>query len=426
MKVLVFSSTAWSEDNSFGNSYSNIFDGMELKFANVYCRPEQPKNKFDMVFFQITEKRLIRNLRDRSIPTGIQVFPSEANAVELNSREQRSFDKARKARWQVLFWGRDLLWKIGRWKSRQLREFLDEFKPDLIFQPIYFSGYLNDIAQYIHEYTGAPMIGYVTDDCYTLRQFRLSPLYWIDRIVKRRKVKKTVKQCDLLYVISEIQKNEYEKIFKIPCKVLTKCADFQKPAPVWTEPKETVKLLYAGNLGVGRWKSLGMVADAVQRLRSEGMSAQLDIYSATPLTNEMKKALCVDGSVCHGAVAYEKIVELQQSADIMLHVEGMSLKNRLEVHQSFSTKLVDFFAMGKCVLAVGPADVASIDHMIRHDAAVTAHTAEEVYQKLKALLENPEDILKYGEKAYACGAKCHEKERIQAMLVEDLSKSVKK
>jgi len=425
MKVLVFSSTAWSEDNSFGNSYSNIFDGMDLKFANVYCRPEQPKNKFDMVFFQITEKNLIRNLRDRSVPTGIRVQPLAANAVELDSREQKNFDRARKARWQILFWARDLLWKVGRWKSVQLQEFLDEFQPDLIFQPIYFSGYLNDIARYIHEYTGAPMIGYVTDDCYTLRQFRFSPLYWIDRIVKRRKVKKTIKQCDLLYVISEIQKREYEKIFKLPCKVLTKCADFRAPAPVWPKPDDTVKLLYAGNLGVGRWRSLSLVSKAVGRLRAEGLPVQLDIYSATPLTKAMEKALCMDGSVCHGPVCYEEIMHLQRQADIMLHVEGMSLKNRLEVHQSFSTKLVDFFAMGKCILAVGPEDVASLDHMIRHDAAVTAQTESEVYEKLKALLKDPDVIREYGEKAYACGAMYHGKEKMQAMLIEDLNKSVK-
>lgn len=425
MRVLVFSSTAWSVDNSFGNSFSNIFDGMDLKFANVYCRPEQPKNDFDMEFFQITEKQLVRNLRNRSIPSGVRVERQGTNAVELSGQEQKGFEKARKARWQILFWARDLLWKVGRWKSPELRQFLEEFQPDLIFQPIYFSGYLNDIAQYIHQQTGAPMIGYVTDDCYTLRQFRLSPLYWIDRIIKRRKVKRTIKQCDLLYVISQIQKKEYEKIFKVPCKVLTKCAEFEQMAPCRPEPKGTVKLLYAGNLGVGRWKSLGMVAKAVERLQAEGLSAQLDIYSATPLTGPMEKALCRQGSTCHGAVSYEQILKLQEEADVMLHVEDLSLKGRLAVHQSFSTKLVDFFSMGKCIFAVGPEDVASLDHLIRHDAAVTAASEQEVYEKLKMLLQQPQTILEYGKKAYDCGAKYHEKTKMQAMLMQDLNKSVK-
>lgn len=425
MKVLVFSSTAWSDNNSFGNSYSNIFQGTDLEFANIYCRPERPENKLDMEFFQITEKLLVKNLIDPNSATGIRVVSSGNNAVGLNELEQQGFTKARKMRWQILFWARDLLWKIGRWNSPQLQEFLEEAQPDILFQPIYFSGYLNDIAQHIKASTQCPMIGYISDDCYTLRQFHLSPLYWIDRIIKRKKVKKTIQKCELLYVISQIQKEEYERIFHIPCKVLTKCADFSEQVPSWPVPQE-VKLLYAGNLGEGRWKSLAIVSQTVERLRKEGFSVQLDIYSGTPLKTSMQNALCKDGCRLHEPVSYSEILKLQEQADIMLHVEGLSLKSRLAVHQSFSTKLVDFFHMGKCIFAVGPDDVASMDHLIRNDAAVTANSEEQTYEKLKRLVLEPEQIVEYGKKAYACGAKHHEKETIQTMLVNDLKEAAKK
>ena len=55
MKILVISNTPWSVDNSFGNSFSNIFEGIpDLKFANIYCRPGAPKNDLDMTYYQIT------------------------------------------------------------------------------------------------------------------------------------------------------------------------------------------------------------------------------------------------------------------------------------------------------------------------------------------------------------------------------------
>lgn len=426
MKVLVFSSTAWSSDNSFGNSFTNFFEGTPLEFASIYCRPQKPNNPFDMQYFQITEKLLIQNLRNKKKPAGIRVYPQQHNAVELNEKEQKGFDQARKARWMVLFWARDLLWKIGRWKSKDLHAFLDEVKPDVIFYPIYYPSHLNVMARYFRKYSGAPMVGYIADDFYTMRQFRLSPLYWIDRLFKRRQVKKTIEQCELLYVISDIQKREYEKVFTPPCKILTKCADFSEPAPVWPLPQDTVKLLYAGNLGVGRWKSLAMLSGAIERLRAEGLRVRLDIYSATPMTKAMEKALCKDGSEIHEPVSYGEILKLQREADIMLHVEGMSLKSRLAVHQSFSTKLVDFFGMGKCIFAIGPYDVASMDHLIKSDAAVTARSQEEVYEKLKQLLLQPEDILHYGEKAYVCGKMYHDKAKMQSMLVNDLNEAAKK
>lgn len=107
-----------------------------------------------------------------------------------------------------MFWARDFVWKIGRWCSPELKAFIDDFKPDVIFQPIYYSNYISDIALFIKKYTGVPMVGYISDDCYTLRQFNLSPLYWIDRLHKRKKVKQVFMSCEFVYVISEIQKRE--------------------------------------------------------------------------------------------------------------------------------------------------------------------------------------------------------------------------
>ena len=50
------------------------------------------------------------------------------------------------------------------------------------------------------------MVCYATDDVYTWHQFSLSPLYWIDRLIKRKFIRDVVKQCEMLYVISDAQK----------------------------------------------------------------------------------------------------------------------------------------------------------------------------------------------------------------------------
>lgn len=425
MRILTISDTPWSSENSFGNSFSNIFkDIPELKIANISCRTVTDLDIIVSVCFEISEMSLLNNLKDKQIQSGkiIERTTIKTNPEIRKETEIKQF--ARKMRWQIMFWVRDFIWKIGKWDSPELRRFLDDFQPDLIFQPIYYSNYLNDIAQFCKQYTNVPMIGYISDDCYTLRQFRLSPLYWIDRLWKRRKVKKTIEQCERLYVISEIQKEEYEKIFTPPCKILTKCADFIGEPPVWANPEDTVHLLYAGNLGAGRWRSLALIAETIERLRTEGYSVELDIYTATPQTDSMRKALNCDGCGLHGAIPYAQVQELQKKADVLVHVEGLSLKSRMEVHQSFSTKLVDYFAVGKCIFAVGTPDVASIRHLLDHDAAVVASDRNAVYTELKRVLDDPKLLQDYGRKAYACGAKCHNKTTLQTMLVEDLKKAI--
>ena len=59
MKILILSSTPWTKDNSFGNSFSNIFEGLEdVEIANIYCKYGKPETDLVSKFFQITEKSM--------------------------------------------------------------------------------------------------------------------------------------------------------------------------------------------------------------------------------------------------------------------------------------------------------------------------------------------------------------------------------
>ena len=93
MKILVLSSTPWSKDNSFGNSYSNIFEGMgDLEVANISCRPGMPTSYLVTKYFQLTEKSLIKNLKNKNFPAGVEIDISNSN-IDSAYRENM---KARK------------------------------------------------------------------------------------------------------------------------------------------------------------------------------------------------------------------------------------------------------------------------------------------------------------------------------------------
>lgn len=423
MKILVLSSTPWSYDNSFGNSFSNIFEGIEdLEIANIACRPGYPTSDLVVRYFQMTEKSLLQNLKNRNYPSGVEVIMHEKSQSPVIDSDLKAMKFGQKKRWQILFWARDMIWAIGRWKSPQLNAFIDEFEPDLIFQPVYYSSYLNDIAQYIKGRTGAPMVGYISDDCYTLKQFSLSPLYWIDRLHKRRKVKKTIEMCELLYVISDIQKKDYEKCFTTKCKILTKNADFSQLPECKDTYHQPLQLVYTGNIGTNRWKSLKMIADALETINQGGIKAQLRIYTATPLTKKMERGLIRgESSFVMGCVPASEVAEIQKKADMLVHVEALDLKNKLAVRQSFSTKIVDYLKVARPILAVGPKDVASIDHLVRSDCAIVADNKNELENKLRAVIANPSVLGDIVQKAYECGRKYHNKQDIQKMLTNDLN-----
>ncbi len=425
-RILVISSTPWSYDNSFGNSFSNIFEGMEnLEFCNIYCLYGLPKNNIAGKYFQITEKSLVRNFLNRKHPSGREVnLGSETE--ELNQNEQKLFDHTRKIRLQIFFWARDLVWGLGRWRSKELYTFISNFKPHLIYQPLYYSTYINNIVLYAKKTANAPMVCYVSDDVFTLRQFSLSPLYWIDRFVKRRIIRKVVNESEHLYVISQVQKKDYEECFKKECKILTKGANFINPA-FKTTPNNPLKLVYTGNVGSGRWQMLALVGKVLKSLNADSVKAQLFVYSTTPLTNKMQKALN-DGycSFFMGGVPNEQVASIQSDADVLIHVEPTNLQGRLLVRHSFSTKIVDYFHSARCILAIGWPKAASIDHLVQNDAALVAHNEASVYEQLSKIITKPEIVQQYARNAWECGKRHHQLNQIQTRLKHDIEQLLKK
>jgi hypothetical protein len=424
LKILILSSTPWDISNSFGNTFENIFKGIEnIEIANIFCKPGNPNTTIVSRFFQITEKKLIKNLFKKNIPSGTEIHLQQGD--NLTNTELSVINYARKNRSFIFFAIRDLIWNIGNWKSKELKSFIDSFAPDIIFLPIYFSSYLNDIAVFLKSYTDKPMVGYVSDDVYTLKQFSLSPFYWINRLYKRKKIKHTIDLCEILYVISDIQKQEYDKCFNKNCKLLWKGAHFITE-PLTATKKDVIKLVYTGNLGSNRYKQLAKIGRIIEKINQNGKKAELDIYSLTPLSKKMKSQLNINNAInLMGAINSNEVKTVLQNADILVHVESFDLKNKLAVRHSFSTKIVDYFNVGKCILAIGPTDIASIDYLKKNDAALIAANNLELENILLKAINNQSIITEYEKKSWECGKKNHDLQIIQTKLFADLNEVLK-
>ena len=126
-----------------------------------------------------------------------------------------------------------------------------------------------------------------------------------------------------------------------------------------------------------------------------------------------------------GSVSAEKVIELQKDADMLVHVEALDLKNKLLVRQSFSTKIVDYLAAARPILAFGPKNVASIDHLIKNNCAIVADNETELLNKLSTVITNKNELQQFASDAFDCGKRHHNKSDIDSMLKNDLSLLVK-
>ena len=417
IKILIVSNTPWDDSNSFGSSFSNIFGGNNnYIIANIYLQPGTPNTKVCSRFFQITERAIIQSI----LHPGHQIGKEVANNPNAINRDSNLVQRAKRIRWKIFFWMRDAIWLTNKWKSQTLNQFIDNFDPDLIFQPVYFESYIDRVGMYAYKRTGVPMVGYISDDNYTLKQFSLSPFFWIDRLIKRKYVKRVIDQCQILYTITEKQKKEYNQIFGDKCKVLYKGGDFDKPQPSYTA-NTPLKFTYTGNLGAGRWKTLATIAHCLKEINKTEEKAHLYIYSQTALSSKALSSLNIPGvSSFMGSISSSKVKPIQLDSDILIHVESFELKERYKARLSFSTKIVDYMESGRCILAVGWEQTGGIEYLKQYNAAMIVTDLSQLHDSIEKLIDNPQIRQKYAHNAYQCGIKNHRYEKIHSELYNDL------
>lgn len=418
MKVLFISASPLKNEISIGNTFINLFGDMEdVEMASVCTRTGAPDPKVSRCFC-ITEKMIINNLVKKT-PVGVEININRDNDVaQIN---EKSINFAKKYRFTAFFWLQNLVWKLGNWKSKELENFIKDFDPDVIFTVHSNLVYLNNLILHIKKITGKKLVVYAWDNNYSLKRFMLSPLRWIKHFLDRASMRKVIKKADLFYVISDVQKDDYEKAFKKECKVLTKAADFTGNAPIKKEYNNPLQLVYTGNIGLNRWKSLSHIANVLERINENGIKAQLRIYTGNTITDKISDALNIgDSSFIMGSVSGNEVLKIQREADMLVHIEALDLKNRLYVRQSFSTKIVDYLAAARPILSFGPKDVASIGHFVKNNCAIVADNEKELFEKLLSILDDTDKLNYLSVKAYECGRRWHNKTDVDSMLKNDL------
>ncbi len=418
MRVLVITRAAWRNDNNTGNTCSNFFSGFEdIDFYSLCFRDQMPDNNIAKKNFYISERQLLQNLLKGSKVGHITDFTTQNSAA---GAEIKMYDRAKKTHSFFLTFCREILWSVGRWKNERLIAYVREVAPEVIFMPVFNCFYPHKLLKFIKKYTDAKVILFHADDTYTLKQFSLSPLFWAHRFLLRKWVRTSVKLSSVNYVISELQKREYEATFHKPCKILTKFADFSGAPATKEAYNQPLQLVFTGNVLMGRWKSLAMIANVLKKINQNGTKAQLFVYTANALTDEMKKALQVEGSsFVMGSVSADEVTIIQQKADILVHAESMGLRSKLMVRQSFSTKIVDYFKAARPILAVGPQDVASFEHLIKNDCAIVASDEDTLEKQLTEILEDTSILTAVAQRGYLCGAQYHDERKTRKMLRED-------
>ena len=307
---------------------------------------------------------------------------------------------------------------MSNWPPYELEKFIKDFNPDVIYAPCYAFPQHLALDRYVKKLTGKKMITWSADDCYSLRQFSLDPFYWVNRFWNRRCLRKTYPYFDEFYSISEEEAEELKPVVGKRIGILRKGVE----VPESFTPREVhkpIKFIYAGGLYLNRHKSLIEIANTLRKINEKDVVAELHIYTGSQL-GEKDVALLNDGRSVynHGLIKPEQLAKIYQESDVAIIATSFDLKYRLMTRLSFSTKIIDCFQSGCAILAIAWEEHTGIKCLKREDAAFCVTNINDIESAVPRIVNNPELIREYAQKAYECEKRNHRIEDVQKKVYD--------
>jgi hypothetical protein len=426
MRILLITDEVWDENKYTNSVLTNWFSDFPAEIANIYLAFGIPNNKSCKKYFQVTDIMMFRSIFTKK-KAGIPfVLDTDEEKVKKNSviippekENSRIYSFIKSIATESIRLIKDYLWLLGKYNEESLTIFIQEFKPDIIFSLRYASRKVLKFERLIAKITEIPLVVFTGDDEYTLKQLRVSPIFWYRRILLRKDLRKIIPIYRKYYMLSASQASFYRKILNIETSVLMKCGTF---SDAFTEKpvNKPIKLVYAGRLYCNRWKTLMQIKKSLEIINKGKIRMILEIYTKDKVTKYQKKML-EDGcnSFLKPPVSAEELKNIYKKADIALHVEAFDLKNRLLTKYSFSTKIIDCLVSSCAILAICPKDHPGYQYLKENDAAICVGHPNEIYRVLKDILLNKNKLLIYQKKAWALGVKNHQKANVMEFLYQD-------
>ena len=408
VKILVITVPSWNSKVG-ANSWATLLDGyLPENLASIYIRDERPDSTVCSRYFNISENKIIKSILRRGTKTGTEVSAAPLSDYvdeDLQAHNARYFQMKKKRRYSMLL-AREILWKLGKWRTPELDEFLDGFQPDIILHSMDGYIHLNRIIEYAVKRTGAKAIGYIWDDNFTYKQSSALG-YKIYRFFQRRSLKKLAKLTSEFFAISPFTKKEADAFFGINCHLLTKPL-LQEPVAQKYSGNHPIRMVYTGSLIIGRDRSLLRISEALKEVNRGQIRITLDVYTQTLLPDETLAQIQSESCRVHKPIPQAEALQKQNEADVLLFLEDIDGKDAKAARLSFSTKITDYLSTGKCIFAVGNRDTAPMQYFIENKAAIVCCLVDEIANNLKLLCGDTRLLDAFAENACISAKKNHD------------------
>ncbi|MBQ8907579.1 MAG: hypothetical protein IJY71_03225 [Clostridia bacterium] len=424
MKVLVISHNVFCQTSNMGKTLSAYFEGWDkAELAQIYVHSEVPTSDICHNYFRFTDSEIIKSIFTRK--SGTVLTEKDIKRDRVDSRIDTGnaaalYQKARR-RTPFIYFARNLWWKLGKWKTKKLLKWVDEFSPDIIFLASGDYAFIYDIALKLAKYKNIPLVVSCMDDYYLYNKNagRLGGKLVHRRFMKQ--VNKTMAYASAIYPICDKMAKDYGALFQKPCHVLCTPSTIEKPLAY----EKGNAISYIGNLGYHRNRQLIAIGKALKSLALDGKPSCIDVYSAET-DEEILAELTEENGICfHGKISGDEVLRIMGESRIVIHTESFNERTRKMVAYSVSTKIADSLASGTCLLAYGPAEIASIEYLKENKAAFCITEEAELEEGLVSLIGSSELQSALVQNALALAKQRHSGSINRQMIKDTLEEIIK-
>lgn len=377
-RVLIISHNSLNSNTNNGRTLIEYFNNYDKdNIAQLYLHAGKPNADFCNKYYEITDFDVIKSFYKFSSPgksfksDEITIHEEKENAIESKIYNEGSKKKS----FHVFV--RNLIWSFNTWFSKPLKKWLRDFNPNVI---VFYGGdsvFSYRIANKISKFLSIPIIGLFGDDyCLNNKLYNKTIFGKINNHIYKKTFKNFI-QSNKYICIDELMLEDYKKeiggegycIYNSTNLTPFKDKTYAKP----------LKMSYLGNISINRYKSLIEIAKVISKNK---LPIELNVYTSEKREWILNNILNVEGLNYRGEVSYDEVSRIMEDSDFIIHVEDFGEDSKLAVKYSFSTKIADSLACGRCLLAFGPAEIATMQYLKNNNCALVATSTLELEDAL--------------------------------------------
>lgn len=416
-RVIIVGTIPYNKNTS-SRAFDAYFHNWEKEnMRQIFSNTKTPVKGHCGSLYQITDERLLKKWLHQIKEVGVIFEDNDLpddwhnNDLEVGNKTVNTLYKMGSKSSPLKHILRGILWRKTYWNTKKLNDWLDEFRPECVFLAFSDDYFIPRIALYISEKYNIPIMSCIGDDYYFNDQKSFSPFYFIYRKTYKQLINKVFQRPGSAIYIGNKIRDKYNQYFGLNGETVYLTSDIKRRdfRPIDTE---NPKILYCGNVRLGRNTSLVDIGYALQKINP---NYYVDVYSAEQSEEFLQELIECPGIKYHGATSYREVMRLIAASDISVIVEGFRQRDIDTTRYSLSTKAADAIASGTSILAYGSSECGVIEYMKQTKCAVVCTCRNDLEKELYDLITNPELQKRLYDRAVQVDAEDHDKEKNRSL-----------